>query len=103
MLVQLTSKDYSFVGEGLTAEVYRIFESLKFKPNLTQNAAISLLCVVDNRADKVEAFALAASEHFQVNVTKDLTMLTVRHYKKELVEKLTLFVWYLIQEEILIP
>ncbi|HUC82679.1 MAG TPA: aspartate kinase, partial [Flavisolibacter sp.] len=38
-LVQLSSKDFSFVGEGLTAEVYRIFEQLKFKPNLTQNAA----------------------------------------------------------------
>lgn len=88
-LVQLTSKDFSFVGEGLTADVYRIFESLKFKPNLTQNAAISLLCVVDNRADKVEAFALQASGNFHVTVTKNLTMLTVRHYKKELVDKLT--------------
>src|SRR5688572_5780943 len=30
-LIELASKDFSFVGEGLTAEVYRIFESLKFK------------------------------------------------------------------------
>lgn len=89
VLIQLSSKDYSFVGEGLSGEVYRIFEELKFKPNLTQNAAISLLCVVDNRPDKVEAFALRASECAAVTVTKELTMLTVRHYKKELVEKLT--------------
>jgi aspartate kinase len=88
-LIQLASKDFSFVGEGLTAEVYRIFESLKFKPNLTQNAAISLLCVVDDRTEKVEAFALKAGEHFDVSVTKNLTMLTIRHYKKEVVEKLT--------------
>ena len=88
-LVQLSSKDFSFVGEGLTAEVYGIFESLKFRPNLTQNAAISLLCVVDDRPDKVEAFALRASDHFDVSVTKNLTLLTIRHYQKDVVEKLT--------------
>ncbi|GAA4754320.1 aspartate kinase [Flavisolibacter ginsenosidimutans] len=89
VLVQLSSKDFSFVGEGLTAEVYRIFESLKFKPNLIQSTAISLLCVVDDRPEKVEAFALRASEDFDVSVTKDLTLLTVRHYQNEIVQKLT--------------
>ena len=88
-LVQLSSKDFSFVGEGLTAEVYSIFEGIKFKPNLTQNAAISLLSVVDDRPDKVEAFALKAGEHFVVSVTKNLTLLTIRHYQKDVVEKLT--------------
>ena len=85
----MSSKDFSFVGEGLTAEVYKIFEALKFKPNLTQNAAISLLAVVDDRPDKVEAFALKASEHFDVSVTRNLTLLTIRHYLKDVVEKLT--------------
>ena len=68
-LVQLGSKDYSFVGEGPTAEVYGIFEKLKFKPNLTQNAAISLLCVVDDRPDKVEAFALSRG-HIRLLLTR---------------------------------
>lgn len=88
-LVQLSSKDFSFVGEGLTAEVYSIFESLKFRPNLTQNAAISLLCVVDDLPEKVEAFALKGSEQFDVSVTKDLLLLTVRHYTVEVVNELT--------------
>lgn len=89
VLVQLTAKDFSFVSEGLTAEAYRILTELKFKPNLTQNAAISLLCVLDDRADKVEAFAIKAGEQFDVNVMKNLTLLTIRHYTRELVEKLT--------------
>ena len=87
-LVQLLSKDFSFVGEGLTARVYTIFEQLKFKPNLTQNAAISLQCVVDDRAEKVEAFALALSEDFDVQVTKGLTLLTIRHYTEALLAEL---------------
>ena len=89
VLVQLTSQDFSFVSEGLTTDVYAILSSLKIKPNLTQNAAISFLCVIDNRADKVEAFALNAGEHFDVTIQKNLTLLTIRHYTKEILEKLT--------------
>ena len=87
-LVQLASREYSFIGEGLTIEAYRIFESLKFKPNLTQMAAISLSCVVDAHPEKLEAFASKASETFDVSVYKDLLLLTVRHYTKEVVESL---------------
>ena len=89
VLAQLSSKDYSFVGEGLTAEVYRIFQSLKFRPNLTQNAAISLMCVLDDRADKIESFGLKAAEHFDVQLQKNLMLLTIRHYNPEIVAELT--------------
>jgi aspartate kinase len=88
VLAELKSKDFSFVGEGLTGEVYHIFESLKFRPNLTQNAAISLLCVVDDHPDKVQEFALKASEAFDVTITKDLMLLTVRHYNEEILSQL---------------
>ncbi|HVG41066.1 MAG TPA: aspartate kinase [Chitinophagaceae bacterium] len=88
VLIQLSSKDYSFVGEGLTAEVYRIFDRLKFKPNLTQNAAISMLCVVDAHPQKVQEFAAEAALHFDVEVSKNLLLLTVRHYKDTLLEEL---------------
>ena len=88
VLVQLNSKDFSFVGEGLTAEVYQIFASIKFKPNLTQTAAISLLCVVDDHAEKVEQLALRAASHFDVLVTRNLSLLTIRHYTEDLIDKL---------------
>ncbi|RYZ48395.1 MAG: aspartate kinase, partial [Chitinophagaceae bacterium] len=89
VLVQLTSRDFSFVGEGLSAEAYEMLSLLHVKPNLTQNAAISLLCILDDRTDKVEAFALAASEKFDVSVKKNLTLLTIRHYNEEILQKLT--------------
>jgi aspartate kinase len=88
VLVELRSKDYSFVGEGLNAEVNKIFQSLKFKPNLIQSAAISLLCVVDDYSDKVEEFALKASVFFDVRVSKDLTLLTIRHYNEQILSEL---------------
>jgi len=88
-LVQLSSKDFSFVGEGLTATVYTIFDNLKTEPNLTQNGAITLLCVLDDQGDKIERFALAASQTFDVQVTRNLTLLTVRHYTEAILEELT--------------
>ena len=88
VLIELRSKDFSFVGEGLTAEVYRIFHSIKFKPNLIQSAAISLLCVVDDYSDKVQEFASKAAGVFDVNVYKDLTLLTIRHYNEEVLSEL---------------
>ncbi|HEY0067867.1 MAG TPA: aspartate kinase, partial [Flavisolibacter sp.] len=74
VLMQLSSRDFSFVGEGLTAELYRLFEKIKFKPNLTQNAAISLLCVVDAHPEKVDQLAHEASGLFDVQVTQGLTL-----------------------------
>jgi len=88
VLIELKSKDFSFVGEGLTAEVDEIFHSIKFSPNLMQTAAISILCVVDDYSDKVQEFALKASHSFDVTVSKDLTLLTIRHYNEEILSEL---------------
>jgi aspartate kinase len=88
VLVELKSKDFSFVGEGLTAEVNEIFRIIKFKPNLIQTAAVSLLCVVDDFSDKVKEFAAKAAHSFEVMVSKDLTLLTIRHYNDEILSEL---------------
>ncbi len=88
VMLELSSKDFSFVGEGLTAELYTIFERIHFKPNLTQNGAISLLCVVDEHAEKVESLALEASEFFDVQVTRNLELLTIRHYHQQIINEL---------------
>jgi aspartate kinase len=88
VLVELYSKDFSFVGEGLNAEFYRIFDKIKFKPNLTQNAAISMLCVVDEHSEKVDQLAHEASLFFDVQLSRQLTLLTIRHFNDEIVKEL---------------
>jgi aspartate kinase len=88
VLMELNSKDFSFVGEGLTAELYRIFDELKFRPNLTQNGAVSFLCVVDDHAEKVDALAHKAAQSFDVQLRRDLTLLTIRHYSDSIITQL---------------
>lgn len=88
-LIALHSQDFSFVGEQPMIELYKIFSQLKIKANLIQTEAISLQICLDDRKEKIEQLALAASTLFDIQVTKDLTLLTIRHYKEATLEQLT--------------
>jgi aspartate kinase len=89
VLIEFKSKDFSFVGEKPVSRLYEIFAEIKVKPNLTQNTAISLLCCLDDMPEKIEKLSLIASAVFDVHVEKNLTLLTIRHYKNELISELT--------------
>jgi aspartate kinase len=89
VLLQLSSKDFSFVGETGISQLYQLFAQFKIKPNLTQNGAISIVCCLDDRPEKIEKLALAASVFFDVSVQKNLTLLTIRHYTPQKIALLT--------------
>jgi aspartate kinase len=89
VMLEMSSRDFSFIGEQHVGHLYHLFEKLHIKPNLTQNGAISFVCVLDDRPDKIEKLAHEASAFLDVQVAKDLSLLTMRHYTKEVFEKLT--------------
>jgi len=89
VMVYLHSKDFSFVGEKLTGDLYQLFSEIRIKPNLMQSGAIHLEVCLDDRADKIEKLAISASEIFDVQIEKGLTLLTIRHYDDRILEKLT--------------
>ena len=89
VLLQLRTKDFSFVGEAPMSELYRMFSKQKIKPNLIQTGAISLQFCMDDRSDKIEQLAFAAAEIFDVQTEKGLTLLTIRHYNDAVLEKMT--------------
>jgi aspartate kinase len=88
-MIEMISKDFSFVGEHHVARLYELLGKLKIKPNLTQNTAISFIAVLDDRVEKIEKLAFEVSEIFDAQVMKDLTLLTIRHYNRDIVNKLT--------------
>jgi aspartate kinase len=88
-LVHLHSKDFSFVGEKPIAELYHLFADIRIKPTLMQTGAVTIQVCLDDRPDKIEKLAIAASDFFDVQVEKGLTLLTVRHATSHLLEKLT--------------
>ncbi|HWR32821.1 MAG TPA: aspartate kinase [Chitinophagaceae bacterium] len=89
VMLQMNSRDFSFIGEQHVGHLYHLFEKLHIKPNLTQNGAISFVCVLDDWSEKIEKLALEASAFLDVQLAKDLSLLTIRHYSKEVFEKLT--------------
>ena len=89
VMIQMKSKDFSFVGEHSVGQLYHLFEELNIRPNLTQNGAITFMCVVDDRAEKIEKLALEASKIFEVQIMKGLNLLSIRHFNNELFEKMT--------------
>jgi aspartate kinase len=89
VMLELSSTDFSFVGEHHVGHLYHLFERYNIKPNLTQNGAISFVCVLDDRAEKIEKLALEASVFLEVQVTRGLSLLTIRHYSSALFKELT--------------
>jgi len=89
VLLHLHSKDFSFVGETGAERLYHLCGRIRIKPNLIQTGAVSLQVCLDDRVDKIEKLALAAAEFFDVQVERGLTLLTIRHYNEETVERLT--------------
>lgn len=89
VLLQLTSKDFSFVGEKLFSQFSELLAALKIRPNLSQNGAIHLWYCVDNRLEKIDQLASDASGLCDVQLEKNLTLLTIRHYNEEIITHLT--------------
>lgn len=88
-LVQVTTKDFSFITEDNLSKLYSIFHDLKIKINLIQNAAISFVASVDNREDKIKALVQALGQDYKVHVNDNVSLLTVRHYTPEIIFELT--------------
>ena len=88
VLVNLRTKDFSFVGDKPMSFLYQLFDELKIKPNLIQTAAINVQICLDDNSEKIEELALKASEIFDVQVQKSLQLITIRHYTKKSIKDL---------------
>lgn len=89
VLIELKSKDFSFVGEQLVAELYKWFAHIHIRPNLLATGAVSIQVCVDNQVEKIDKLAQTASSLFDVEVEKGYTLLTIRHPQKGLIEGMT--------------
>ena len=89
VLIHFRSKDFSFMEGRALGQLHKIFNAVKLQPNLTQNTAISFVCCFDGHAEKTGQIAADASLFFDVDVERDLSLLTIRHYDNATIEKLT--------------
>ncbi|MCW3466848.1 aspartate kinase [Chitinophaga nivalis] len=89
VLLNITSKDYSFITEDKISDIYEIFHGLKVKINLMQNGAISFSCCIDNNPEKIELLIKTLHQQFKIAYNEGLELLTVRYYHDGLLEELS--------------
>jgi aspartate kinase len=88
ILIHLKSRDFSFMGEEPMQQLYAIFAQTRVRPNLIQTGAIGVQICMDDKQDKTDQFAAQAGLLFDVQVEKNLQLLTIRHYEEALLNKM---------------
>jgi aspartate kinase len=88
ILIHLKSRDFSFMGEEPMRQLYGIFGQTRIRPNLIQTGAIGVQICMDDKQDKTDQFAAQAGMLFDVQVEKNLQLLTIRHYEESLLNKM---------------
>ncbi|MBK8327937.1 MAG: aspartate kinase [Bacteroidetes bacterium] len=86
-LLQVTTKDYSFITEDNLSTIYKLFHSCKIKINLIQNAAISFVACIDSHAAHLDELLQLLSDKYDVKRNEHLFLFTVRHYKQEVLRE----------------
>jgi aspartate kinase len=99
VLLQVTTKDFSFITEDNLSDLYSIFHRLKIKINLIQNAAISFVACVDNNEEKLNALLDTLQKDFKVLRNDDVELLTIRHYTPEILFDLTKSRYILLEQK----
>ena len=89
VLMNLQTQDFSFVGEKPMSGLYELFAELNIQPNLIQTAAINVQLCLDDRTEKIEQLAANASQIFDVQIERNLTLLTIRHYNETILHDMT--------------
>ncbi len=88
VLIQFKTLDFSFIEEKTIEKLYELFDGLKLNPVVTQKTAISLWAVFDDIAEKIDELAINASVYFDVELERNLTLITIRYYLKETIDEL---------------
>ena len=88
-MIHFHSRDFSFIEGQPVEALHNIFKKVKLQPNLSQNTAISLMCCFDGHPEKTGQIAAEASILFDVEIEKNLSLLTIRHYDTATINRLT--------------
>ncbi len=87
VLLTIRSRDFSFALEERFATVFSTLERLRIKTNLIHNSAVNLSLCVDNSWHIDEVKELLHNDGFDVLMSRDMELLTIRSYTEELLQK----------------
>ena len=78
-LVQIQTRDFSFVAEHHLKDLFNLIADHRLQVNLMQNTAISFAISVNDIDDRVDTFAAAIERDFSCEIMRGLELYTMRH------------------------
>lgn len=88
-LLSFSPTDFSFITENCISTIFSTLAKFRIKVNMMQNSAISFSVCVDNAPDRMIYAVRDLREKFHVLYNEKLTLITIRHYKEEIIDELT--------------
>lgn len=87
-VLYISTRDFSFVAEQHLSQLFSLIAKYRLQVNMMQNTAISFVVCVNDIDDRVHKFKENIKEEFKVLIDRDLELITVRHYQKEMLNNL---------------
>ena len=81
-LLKLSSKDFSFIIEENISEIFALLHQYKMRVEMIQNSAISFSICILNKYSKLVPLVNALNLKFNVKVTDQVALYTIRHFDK---------------------
>ncbi len=88
VVVSVMPKDFSFIAEENLSIIFKHLAEHKIKVNLMQQSAVSFSICIDYNEQKLKSLLNALSYKFNILHNKNLTLVTIRHYTNEAIEKI---------------
>ncbi|HPW90261.1 MAG TPA: aspartate kinase [Paludibacteraceae bacterium] len=88
VLLTLTPRDFSFIAEEKLSKIFAILASYRLKVSLIQTSAISFSLCIDHNPALFKNLVTELQDEYEVLYNTDVELITIRHYTKEIVDKL---------------
>ena len=89
VLINIATRDFSFVAEHHLSYIFEKFASSRIKINMMRNTAISFSVSVRDTRARLQVLIRELEKEFNVEVEDDLQLITIRHFKQSVIDRLT--------------
>ena len=89
VLITISPKDFSFIGEESISSIYNLFAQHRIKMNLVQQSAMDFSAAVDKPERGFDRLIEDLKNKFVVHYNEDLELLTIRYYNEAIIREMT--------------
>ncbi|PKQ60796.1 hypothetical protein BZG02_18170 [Labilibaculum filiforme] len=88
LLVSLKPLNFSSIGEKDLVFIFTLVTKYRIKLNFTQNTAVSFAFCANSTARNMQDLVTELEEKYEVELSEDLELITVRHYTPATIEEI---------------